>query len=34
MSENINPLELFKEELENDETYIRVNAVHRIKTIA
>lgn len=28
-----NPFELLKEELENDEIYIRVNAIHRIKTI-
>lgn len=28
------PLDLLKEEMNNDETYIRVNAIHRIKVIA
>ena len=30
----INPMELLKEEMENDETYVRVNAIHRIKVIS
>lgn len=29
-----NPFELLKEELDNDEIYVRVNAIHRLKTIA
>lgn len=32
--EQVNPMELLKEEMENDEIYIRVNAIHRLKTIA
>lgn len=33
MADNVNPIELFKEELENDDIAIRVNAVHRLKII-
>lgn len=29
-----NPLEVLKEEIEQDEMYLRVNAIHRIKLIA
>lgn len=32
--EHIGPMELLKEELDNDEIYVRVNAMHRLKTIA
>ena len=32
--EQVNPMDLLKEELDNDEIYIRVNAIHRVKTIA
>ena len=32
--EQINPLDLLKEELDNDEIYIRVNAIHCLKTIS
>ena len=28
------PLELLKEEMESDEIYLRVNAIHRTKIIA
>ena len=34
MSDNINPMELLKEEMESDENSIRINAMHRIKTVA
>jgi hypothetical protein len=33
MFENLNPFELLKEEMENDEVAIRVNAIHRLKTV-
>jgi len=33
MSDNINPLELLKDEMENDDISIRVNAINRITTI-
>ncbi len=29
----INPMELLKEEMENDEIAVRVNAIHRLKII-
>jgi len=31
--ENLNPFTLLKEEMDNDEVAIRVNAIHRLKTI-
>lgn len=31
MSEN--PLEIFKEDMENEEVYLRVNAMHRVRII-
>jgi len=33
MSENINPIELLKEEMDHDDLAIRVNAIHRLRTI-
>ena len=33
MSEQINPIDFLKEEMENDEISLRVNAIHRLKTI-
>jgi len=33
MSEQINPIEFLKEEMESDEIAFRVNAIHRLKTI-
>ena len=33
MSEQINPIDFFKEEMDNDEISLRVNAIHRLKTI-
>ena len=33
MSETINPIEFFKEEMDNDDIAVRVNAMHRLKTI-
>ena len=30
----INPMELLKEEMESDEIYLRVNAIHRVKIVA
>ena len=34
MNEQINPFFLLKEEMENDEISIRVNAIHRLKIVA
>lgn len=34
MSESLNPINLFKEDMENDEIAIRVNAIHRLKIVA
>ncbi len=31
---DINPMDLLKEEMENDETYVRVNAIHRLKIVS
>lgn len=33
MADNLNPFALLKEEMENDEVAIRVNAIHRLRTI-
>lgn len=33
MTEAVNPTDLFKEELDHDDIAIRVNAVHRLKTV-
>ena len=33
MFENLNAFELLKEEMENDEVSVRVNAIHRLKTV-
>lgn len=33
MYENLNPFDLFKEEMTSDEVSIRVNAVHRLRTV-
>jgi serine/threonine-protein phosphatase 2A regulatory subunit A len=33
MFENINPFDLLKEEMDNDEVAVRVNAIHRLKTV-
>ncbi len=33
MTENINPIELLKEEMDHDDLAIRVNAIHRLRTI-
>lgn len=30
----VNPLDLLKEEMESDESYIRINAMHRLKVVA
>lgn len=30
----VGAFELLKEELDNDEIYVRVNAIHRLKTVA
>lgn len=29
-----NPFDLLREEMESDETHLRVNAIHRLKTVA
>ena len=31
--EDINPLELLKEEMDTDEIHLKVNVIHRLKTI-
>ena len=31
--EDINPLDLLKEEMETEEIHLRVNAIHRMKTV-
>lgn len=31
---DINPFDLLREEMESDETHLRVNAIHRLKTVA
>lgn len=33
MGDAVNPVDLFKEEMEHDDIAIRVNAIHRLKTI-
>jgi len=33
MYENLNPFELVKEEMTHDEVTVRVNAVHRLRTV-
>lgn len=30
---DFNPIDLLKEEMENDDTIVRINAMHRLKTI-
>lgn len=32
--ENLNPFEIFKEEMETDETAVRINAVHKLPIVA
>jgi serine/threonine-protein phosphatase 2A regulatory subunit A len=34
MNESLNPINLLKEDMENDEIAIRVNAIHRLKLVA
>lgn len=34
MADNLNPFEVLKEDMESEETYHRVNAIHRLKIIA
>jgi serine/threonine-protein phosphatase 2A regulatory subunit A len=31
---DLNPLDLLKEDLSSDETYIKVNSIHRLRLIA
>lgn len=31
---DVNPFDLLREEMESDEIYLRVNAVHRLKIVA
>ena len=33
MYENLNPFDLLKEEMTNDEVTVRVNAIHRLRTV-
>ena len=33
MADSLNPFGLLKEEMDNDEVGIRVNAIHRLRTI-
>ena len=32
--ENLNPFEIFKEEMETDESSVRINAVHKLPIVA
>jgi len=32
--DQLNPFDVLKEEMENEEVYFRVNAIHRIRIIA
>jgi len=34
MTDSGNPIDLLKEEMENDELFLRVNAIHKIKIVA
>jgi len=34
MSENINPMELLKDEMDHDEIINRINAIHRLRVVA
>ena len=34
MEAELSPMDLFKEEMENDQIHLRINAVHRVKLIA
>ena len=34
MSENINPMELLKDEMEHDEISNRINTIHRLRVVA
>jgi len=34
MSENVNPMDLLKDEMEYDEISNRINAIHRLRVIA
>lgn len=29
-----NPLDVFREDMENEEVYLRVNAMHRVRVVA
>ncbi len=31
---NINPIEFLKEEMENDEVFVRINSIHRLPVVA
>lgn len=31
---DVNPFDLLREEMESDETHLRVNAIHRLKIVA
>ena len=33
MADNVHPFALLKEEMENDEIAVRVNAIHRLRTL-
>ena len=34
MADNLNPFEVLREDMDSEETYLRVNAIHRLKIIA
>lgn len=34
MADNVNPFDVLREDMESEETYHRVNAIHRLKIIA
>jgi serine/threonine-protein phosphatase 2A regulatory subunit A len=33
MADNTNPFDVLKEDMESEETYLRVNAIHRLRII-
>lgn len=34
MADNLNPFDVLREDMESEETYLRVNAIHRLKIVA
>jgi serine/threonine-protein phosphatase 2A regulatory subunit A len=34
MADNLNPFDVLREDMESEETYLRVNAIHRVRIVA